>query len=190
MIVGNDVDKSSDLIETVLLGGIIDRQRQRRRIDLAGRQRRIGLRRSADDEQLIIARVFEAFDFQDLAQREGHAGGKADGAERRAAQVFVGFKFLGGHDRLAETIDDAADDNQIEPLLDRSDRRVGRAAGNFQRAAGQRLDAHVRGANDHELYIESLAVEESLLGRHPERAISQRLGRGTNAQLDSLLSES
>ena len=80
-------------------------------------------------------RIFKAF--QNLAQREGHSRSETDRAERCAAQIAVGFEFLRRHDGLAQSVDEAADDHEIEALLDRRDRRVGSAAGDFQRTAGQ-----------------------------------------------------
>ena len=66
LIVGNHIDEPADLVEALLFRGVIDRQRQRRGVDLAGDQCRVRLRRSADDQKLVIARIFEPFDLQHL----------------------------------------------------------------------------------------------------------------------------
>ena len=187
LIVGNHIDELADFIEALLFRGVIDRQRERRCVDLAGGQSRVRLRRSADDEKLVIARILQPFDLQHLPERKRHTGSQTYGSEGRATQIVVGLVLLGRHDRLGKSVDDAADHYQIESLFDGGNRRVGGAPGDFQRTSGQRLNTNVGRANDHQIDIESLAFEETHLRRNPQRTVAERLGRRANTKLDFFL---
>src|SRR5262249_29803007 len=189
LIAGNHIDESADLVESLFLSGIVERQGQRGRINLTGGQRRKGLRGTTDNQEFVVPWVFESFYFQNLPKGEGHTRSQADSTKSRAAQVLVPFEFLGGHNGLRQAIDDAADHDQVQCVFNGGNGRVGGATRDLQRASSQRLNPHVGGAYNNQIDIQSLAVEKAHLGSDPKRSIPKCLGRRTNPQLRSFLGE-
>ena len=186
--IGNRVDDPPEGIEAELLGGMIERHRHRGCGNLAGLHcRKIARRAAGDDEQFVIARVFESFLSQSFLQRGYRGAGQRGRADGAAAEIFHGLVVFSGDEHLGHAIDDAAGDGEIQPAFAGFDIRLGSPRADLQRSRRQGLQRHRHAAQQQQLNVESLLFEKSPLGADPKRTISQGLARGAKKHFGPLL---